>query len=96
MYVSDESGRDEVYVRRLSGGEGVWRISTEGGLAPFRRRDGRETTLDTSSSAGAPEVLLTAALDESGGRQYDASPGPARSRANWSAKHCRPLRPHRT
>jgi len=68
-YVSDESGRDEVYVRRLAGGDEVWRISTDGGSAPlWRRRDGRElyfidpgnrlcaaaVTLGASFSAAAP------------------------------------------
>jgi Tol biopolymer transport system component len=49
-YTSDESGRNEVYVRRFSqtpGGElsadgGKWIISKEGGTGPRWRRDGRE------------------------------------------------------
>jgi Tol biopolymer transport system component len=40
-YVSDESGRDEVYVVPLSG-SGKWQISTTGGTMPRWRRDGRE------------------------------------------------------
>jgi TolB protein len=33
-YVSNESGQNEVYVRQFPTGEGPWRVSTNGGLAP--------------------------------------------------------------
>ena len=41
-YVSTESGRSEVYVRALTGGNDRWPISTDGGVSPRWRRDGRE------------------------------------------------------
>jgi dipeptidyl aminopeptidase/acylaminoacyl peptidase len=41
-YVSDESGRDEVYVRPFPGPGGKSQISTEGGTEPVWPRDGRE------------------------------------------------------
>ena len=41
-YVSDESGRDEVYVQALPPSEGKWQISTGGGTLPRWRDDGRE------------------------------------------------------
>jgi WD40 repeat protein len=43
-YVSDESGRPEVYVQPLpgTGGKGKWLVSNDGGLMPRWRRDGRE------------------------------------------------------
>ena len=41
-YVSDETGRYEVYVESLPRGKGRWRISTGGGIQPRWRRDGRE------------------------------------------------------
>jgi eukaryotic-like serine/threonine-protein kinase len=41
-YVSNESGRSEVYVRPLEGGSRSWRVSTAGGVSPRWRRDGRE------------------------------------------------------
>jgi eukaryotic-like serine/threonine-protein kinase len=41
-YVSDESGRDEVYVRAFPSGESRWMISVGGGTRPSWRRDGRE------------------------------------------------------
>jgi serine/threonine protein kinase len=45
-YLSDESGRTEVYVRDFSEGpdpsKGKWQISTDGGHSVFWRADGRE------------------------------------------------------
>jgi Tol biopolymer transport system component len=37
-YQSNESGRNEVYVRSFSGAEGTWKISTGGGLYPLWSR----------------------------------------------------------
>jgi Tol biopolymer transport system component/tRNA A-37 threonylcarbamoyl transferase component Bud32 len=41
-YVSDESGRDEVYVRPFPGPGGRWQISRGGGTEPLWSRDGSE------------------------------------------------------
>ena len=41
-YVSTETGRSEVYVRALTGGNDRWPISTDGGVSPRWRHDGRE------------------------------------------------------
>lgn len=41
-YVSNESGQDEVYVRRFRGGGGRWQISTGGGVEPVWAHSGRE------------------------------------------------------
>ncbi|HWP37141.1 MAG TPA: protein kinase [Gemmatimonadales bacterium] len=41
-YVSDESGRNEVYVRPFPEGAERWQISVAGGTEPRWRRDGRE------------------------------------------------------
>ena len=41
-YVSNESGREEIYVRRFPGPGGRVQISTEGGTEPLWSRDGRE------------------------------------------------------
>lgn len=41
-YLSDETGRDEIYVRDFPSGEHKWLISTAGGWDPQWRRDGRE------------------------------------------------------
>ena len=41
-YVSDESGREEIYVQPYPGPGGKWPISTEGGTEPRWSADGRE------------------------------------------------------
>jgi eukaryotic-like serine/threonine-protein kinase len=41
-YTSDESGRDEVYVAPFPGPGRKWQISSEGGIHPRWRMDGRE------------------------------------------------------
>ena len=42
VYLSNESGRDEVFVRPYPGPGGKWQISTEGGDEPCWSRSGRE------------------------------------------------------
>ena len=42
VYVSNESGTDQVYVAPFPGPGGKWQISTGGGSRPSWRRDGRE------------------------------------------------------
>jgi len=41
-YVSNESGRNEVYVAPFPGAGGKWQVSTAGGSLPRWRSDGRE------------------------------------------------------
>jgi eukaryotic-like serine/threonine-protein kinase len=41
-YVSDESGRNDVYVQPFPGPGPKWLVSTEGGIDPVWSRDGRE------------------------------------------------------
>jgi len=48
-YTSDETGRDEVYVRTFPAADQKWLVSTAGGWQPHWRRDGKElfyVTLD--------------------------------------------------
>ncbi len=66
-YVSNESGRGEVYVRPFvasvsSGpgssepklGEGKWQVSRDGGTNPRWRADGKEIIFNASTGAGVP------------------------------------------
>jgi Tol biopolymer transport system component len=41
-YWSNESGRSEVYVQEFPEARSKWQVSTDGGVEPFWRRDGRE------------------------------------------------------
>ena len=70
-YISDESGRPEIYVQPYPGPGGKWQISTEGGIEPAWNRNGRElffrsgskmmgveVTTQPTFSAGKPKVLF--------------------------------------
>jgi tRNA A-37 threonylcarbamoyl transferase component Bud32 len=56
-YVSNETGRDEVYVRPFPGGGGRWLVSAAGGTEPRWRRDGRELFYRNADSMFAVPVL---------------------------------------
>ena len=71
-YVSDESGRKEVYVRPFSGAGGRIKISSEGGVEPVWTRGGRELLYrqgnqflsvdirtEPGLAAGTPRVLFS-------------------------------------
>ncbi|MGH7559509.1 MAG: protein kinase domain-containing protein [Gemmatimonadales bacterium] len=57
-YVSNETGRDEVYVRALGTGGGRWLVSAAGGTEPRWRRDGRELFYRNADSVFAVQVRL--------------------------------------
>jgi Tol biopolymer transport system component/predicted Ser/Thr protein kinase len=75
-YVSNESGRNEVYVQEFPEPRSKWQVSTAGGTDPHWRSDGKEifyrapdsklmsVSTDTSSTftAGAPVALFQARL----------------------------------
>jgi dipeptidyl aminopeptidase/acylaminoacyl peptidase len=56
-YVSDESGRAEVYVRPFSG-SGRHQISIDGGMAPVWSRDGRELFFGKGGTLFVADVTL--------------------------------------
>ena len=60
-YISNESGRFEVYVQAFPATGGRWQVSFEGGIQPRWRRDGRELYyLDSSGRIMALDVDLKA------------------------------------
>ena len=89
-YVSDESGRYEVYVQPFPGPGGKWQISTEGGDEPVWARNGQELfyrnadqmmavdiTTNPSFSAGPPRRLFEGPYVGPRGKNfsnYDISP----------------------
>jgi serine/threonine-protein kinase len=88
-YVSDESGRYEIYVQPYPGPSGKWQISTDGGVEPAWNSSGRElfyrqgdkmlaVDISTQSgfSAGKPRVLFQGPYEPSPGSNpnYDVSP----------------------
>jgi Tol biopolymer transport system component len=68
-YSSNESGRFEVYVMPFGGGAGKWQVSSQGGLQPLWRRDGKElffwsadnTLMSAPITLGAAGVEIGAA-----------------------------------
>jgi len=87
-YVSDESGRDDVYVQPYPGPGSKWLVSTDGGTDPLWSRDGRElffrrgdslmvASVRTTGgfSADRPRVLFETRFDPGdNGLNYDVSP----------------------
>jgi len=88
-YTSDESGRDEIYVRPFPDVDagGRWQVSADGGAQPLWARDGQElfyrssdammavlVETDPTFAAGNPEVVFEGQYEMTqGGRTYDIS-----------------------
>ena len=88
-FVSDRSGRNEVYVRPFPGPGNEWKISTNGGTAPVWSVDGQElfyregrgmmavdVDIEDAFNAGKPNLLFTGdfVVDNSGHAGYDVMP----------------------
>jgi Tol biopolymer transport system component len=88
-YISDESGRWEIYVQPYPGPGGKWQISTEGGTEPTWNRNGRELfyrsgekmmavdiAVQPGFAAGKPKVLFEGRYNAAQGAtpNYDVSP----------------------
>ena len=58
-YVSDESGRFEVYVRPFPGGDGKWQVSGNGGRQPRWSKDGKELFYTEGHTLMAVAVATT-------------------------------------
>jgi serine/threonine protein kinase len=89
VYVSNESGRNEVYVRPYPGPGGKWQISTDGGTEPVWNPKGRELfyrlgpkmmaveyQVQPTFSAGKAHMLFEGAFTPSprSAPDYDVSP----------------------
>ncbi len=61
-YVSNETGRDEVYVALFPGMDGKWRVSQGGGREPVWSRDGRELYFRAPPAMLAVRVAAGAAF----------------------------------
>jgi Tol biopolymer transport system component len=85
VYVSDESGKNEIYVRDFPNGANKWQISANGGIAPRWRRDDKEifyvelrklmavgVARRPAFSPGAPAPLFEKRSVQS--LQYDVAP----------------------
>jgi Tol biopolymer transport system component/predicted Ser/Thr protein kinase len=85
-YVSNESGKNEIYVRSFPDTGGKWQISTASGEDPLWSRDGTEIFYDSGTKliavpvktapafeAGTPQLLFEARIRQDQGLQYDVS-----------------------
>jgi dipeptidyl aminopeptidase/acylaminoacyl peptidase len=84
-YVSDDGGREDVYVRPFQGSGLPFKVSSDGANDPRWNRDGSQlyfvapggrfysvsTTLKPSFSAGPAQFVFAVRLDEGAARQYD-------------------------
>jgi serine/threonine-protein kinase len=61
-YVSDESGRPEIYVQPFPGPGGKWQISTDGGIEPAWNPNGRELFYRSGDRMMAVPVTTTPAF----------------------------------
>jgi hypothetical protein len=86
-YASEESGRWEIYVQALEGSRGRWQLSSQGGLAPRWRGDGRElffvadpdrmmsvTVEPGTTPGGAPRFSAPVELFRRAFAGYDVAP----------------------
>ena len=67
-YVSDESGRLEVYVRSYPDLDQKWQISTDGGIEPAWSHDGRELFYRSEDGRSVMALPITAGPEFSPGR----------------------------
>ena len=87
-YQNNETGRTEVYITAFPGGGAKWQVSTNGGVQPKWRRDGKElffldsgdnlvaVDVDTSSKAvrlGVPHSLFQAVAVQRQAGVYDVA-----------------------
>jgi Tol biopolymer transport system component len=58
-YVSAESGRGEIFISGISGAQGKWQVSTNGGATPHWRNDGKELIYRDVASQKLVAVPIT-------------------------------------
>jgi eukaryotic-like serine/threonine-protein kinase len=80
-YQSNETGRREIYITAFPGGGAKWQVSSNGGIIPKWRRDGKELffldptdnlmAVDVNLAGGAPRMGTARALFQAVGIQRD-------------------------
>ena len=58
-YVSNETSRNEVYVKPFPEGPGKWQVSTDGGTWPRWRRDSKELYFSLAPNVMAADIRVT-------------------------------------
>jgi hypothetical protein len=62
VFQSDQSGRLEIYARRLEGNDDLIQVSTSGGMEPVWSRDGREIFYRSGAGGGAKLLAVSVTL----------------------------------
>jgi len=65
-YVSEESGRAEIFIQSFPPAGGKWQISNGGGIEPTWSRDGKELYFLNGTKLVAVDVKLTGSSVEAG------------------------------
>jgi eukaryotic-like serine/threonine-protein kinase len=73
-YISNESGRYEIYVQAYPGPGGKWQISTEGGTEPAWNRNGRELFYRNGDKMMAVDIVTQPSLVAGKPRMLFAGP----------------------
>lgn len=83
-YQNNESGRNEIYITAFPGGGAKWQVSTNGGISPKWRKDGKElyfidsldniVAVDVNASANAVHLGVPHALFQAVGIQREYGP----------------------
>jgi Tol biopolymer transport system component len=68
-YMSNETGRPEIYVRPFPSGPGKWPVSTSGGNHPRWRHDGKELYYLSNPPGAEAEFFAVATTESAGGFQ---------------------------
>jgi len=89
-YVSDETGRNEVYLRSFPGGEGRWAVSIDGGSEPVWRRDGRELFFRNGTGLYAVTVESAGGAAPRIGHVVLLFQGPYARNGRWAAYDAMP------
>ena len=84
-YGSDESGRSEVYVQTFPATGAKWQLSSDGGMSPMWRRDGKELYFATPDGhvMAVPVALRGVSLEAGAPQALFASPAP--SMTTWGS-----------
>ena len=82
-YQSNESGRNQVYVQEFPTPHSKWQVSSDGGVDPFWRRDGRELYFR------APDLNLMAAPVQVSGATFQTGTPQAIFRARFASTTAR-------
>ena len=88
-YQSNETGRNEIYIKPFPDGPGKWQVSTDGGLWPRWRGDGKELYFVLAPSMWAVDIRVTGSSPEAGVPQmlFTLGGDPSASVANHPQYH---------